>query len=150
MAANLEYICECNEDGEITIRNKRGFIQDVNTFFKGKLFKMKLFQYRKTRSLPQNGYYHACVIPAVLDGLVDNGYERHKLNSEVVHEFLKEQFLKTEIISEKTGDVITVTKSTSELTTVEFMDYIASIQKWASEFLGIVIEDPNTQSKINF
>jgi hypothetical protein len=33
-------------------------------------------------------------------------------------------------------------KSTSELTTVEFLDYIALIQQWASEFLDCYIPEP--------
>lgn len=150
MAAKFRYKADINPQGKVAkIYGVRGFNQDL-ALFSGKSVYIEFGKWTKSRSTAQNAYYHACCIPYVIDGLVDNGYERHKLNAEVVHEYLKEKFLKTEIISEKTGDVITVTRSTSELSTTEFMDYIANIQRWAAEFLRMVIPDPEQQSQINF
>ena len=103
---------------------------------------------KKKRSNRQNSYYHGIVIPSVLDGLIDAGYERKELNSEVVHEFLRKTFLK-KVIANDSGEFIEVIKHTSELSTVEMMEYIADIQQWASEFLNIIIPNPNEQSNLD-
>jgi len=150
MAANeLIYTGEVSEEGELRITNRRGFNLDLKTFFSGKKVKISLKQYRKSRSNKQNGYYHACCVPMVLDGLINAGFERSSLNNEVVHEMLKQKFL-TQTLNNELGEFVTVTKSTSELTTTEFMDYIADIQQWGSDFLGIYIPEPNEQSTLNF
>ena len=103
---------------------------------------------KKKRSNRQNSYYHSIVIPIVLDGLIDAGYERKELNSEVVHEFLRKTFLK-KVITNDSGEFIEVIHHTSELSTVEMMEYIADIQQWASEFLNIIIPNPNEQSNLD-
>lgn len=104
----------------------------------------------KKRSNQQSAYYFGCCIPAVIDGLIENGYPKSELNTEVVHLMLREKFLRCELISEHTGEVISRIKSTTELSTVQFMDFIADIQRWSSEVLNIYIPDPNEQAVLNF
>lgn len=106
-------------------------------------------KYKKKRSLPQNSYYYGVIIPSVLDGLVDMGFNKHDLSNEVVHEMLKEKFLKHDLGNEN-GEFVTIVRSTKTLSTSEFMDYIAEIQQWSSSFLGIYIPEPNEQSELNF
>jgi len=48
-------------------------------------------------------------------------------------------------INKKTGEVIYVPGSTATLTTIEFNEFIEKCQKFAAEYLGIVIADPNSQ-----
>jgi len=43
------------------------------------------------------------------------------------------------------GEFITRIKSTTELSTSEFMDFIADIQRWSAELFGVVIPDPGQQ-----
>lgn len=98
------------------------------------------------RSLGQNNYYHYIVVPAVRQGLYDIGFDGIKSN-EQAHEFLKEKFLKRyEHNRNNPEEVIELPGSTAKLTTVEFMAYIAEIQRFSAEYLGIVIPDPNTQT----
>ncbi len=102
----------------------------------------------KVRSLSQNAYYHGCCVPAVKQGLRDIGYDDIK-NNEQAHEFLKNRFLKRYV--SKNGnpeEVIELPGSTANLTTTEFMDYIAEIQKFAAEWFGVVIPDPNSQTQL--
>ena len=136
------------KDGIGTIRGRRGFLKDVQGMKDGK-YVLALRKYRKSRTNKQNSYYHSCVVPSVMEGLIDAGFSKSSLSLEIVHEMLKQKFLQEDIATED-GVYISITKSTSELTTTEFMDYIAEIQKWAAEFLSIVIEDPNEQRIINF
>lgn len=61
------------------------------------------------------------------------------------HDLMKAKFLKVEKVNEKTGEIITSIGTTTSITTTEMMDYIASIQQWAAEFLNIDIPDPGEQ-----
>ena len=65
-----------------------------------------------------------------------------------IHEIMKYKFLLSEAVNEKTGEIYKYVKSTTELTTIEMMDYMTSIQKFASEDLQIVLPEPNEQLTI--
>lgn len=103
----------------------------------------------RKRSTQQNGYYHKIVVQSVYDALIESGYDKRELDHDVVHDFLRNKFNTHEIISEY-GESIKITKSTTELSTSEFMTYIADIQRWAAEFLNINIADPNQQAEIDY
>jgi hypothetical protein len=102
---------------------------------------------KKKRSLQQNNYYHGVVLNEVKDGLINMGFERHLLDNETIHEMLKNKFLKKDVANDD-GQFITIVQSTASLSTVEFNDFIAEIQQWAAEFLGITILDPGEQKEI--
>lgn len=99
------------------------------------------------RTLPQNRYYWGLVIPMIQQGLKDMGTE---VNKEEVHEFLKSRFNYQEVINKGTGEYVTIPKSTAGLNKEQFSQYIEKIQQFASEFLNIVIPDPNTQMAIEY
>ena len=98
---------------------------------------------KNNRSLPQNAYYHGCIVPEIKRGMYEIGYDEISTNQ--VHELLKAKFLQKEIINKHDGEVIYVPGSTAKLTTIEFNEFIEKCQKFAAEYLGIVIADPNTQ-----
>lgn len=126
---------------------RRSELEEVLQSFDGKEFQITIEKKKKSRSLNQNAYYWGVVIPSVRAGLHDLGM---KLSRQEVHELLKLKFLKKEIINEKTGEVFEYIGGSSELTTSEFMDFIADIQQFASEYLNIVIPSPNEQTNIEF
>jgi hypothetical protein len=135
----IDWFGEVKEDGTMHIRNRAAFNRYLLSF-KGKQVRITIEKLKKKRSNPQNRFYWGIVVPLVKDGLINAGYEL--LSSENVHDFLKGQFLKGENINKDTGDILTYTKSTTELSTSEFMDFIAAIQQWAAENLSITIPDP--------
>lgn len=98
------------------------------------------------RSLNQNAYYHGIVVPMVKDGLKDAGYNDVRTNEDA-HEVIKYLFLKKKIANAH-GEFVELIGSTARLSTTEFMDLIASVQAWASEYLSIEIPDPNTQLQL--
>lgn len=100
------------------------------------------------RSLQQNAYYWSCVVPQVRQGLRDAGYNEVKTAADA-HDIIKHLFLKKEMRSEKNDDVITIAGSTAELTTVQFMELIEDVVKWAAEYLGVQILFPGEQSTIS-
>ena len=84
---------------------------------------------RKHRSGAQNAYIWGIVYALISE---ETGF-----TTQEVHDAMRVKFL-----TDMTG-VMPRVKSTTELSTVEMMDYIAQIQQWASEFLGVYIPDPN-------
>ena len=101
----------------------------------------------KHRSSPQNKYYWGCCLPLVKDGLIDVGYREINSN-EATHDLMKYMFLKKRIVNEETGEVIETIGSTTELTTIEFNDYIDRIAQFTAEMLGVVIPPPNSQVEL--
>jgi RNA-binding protein YhbY len=93
----------------------------------------------KKRSLPQNRYYHSVVVQIVFDGLRAAGFDSVR-TKEDAHEVIKSLFLK--IVDEKAGIKIERIKSTTELTTIEFNEYLLNISVWASDYLGCSIPEP--------
>lgn len=125
------------EGGILKISNRRAFIRDIS-LLPCKEVEICIRKKKKYRSFSQNRYYWGCVIPIIRAALHDTGI---KFGNESTHEMLKLKFLK-EDVHVKDGEFITRIRSTKELSTSEFMDYTAQIQRWASEFLGCVIPDP--------
>jgi len=104
-------------------------------------------KYRK-RSLQQNAYLHGYLFPAVRELRIESGYRPHEMTLQIVKDDLKKMFLKTTIINEKTGEYIERVKHTSELTTVETMEFISAIHQWAAEYFGVKLLMPNEQTEM--
>lgn len=102
---------------------------------------------KNKRSNNQNAYYHGVVLPIILQGLKEVGYNEVKTVNDA-HEVLKYLFLKKQIPNVNTGEVITTLGSTARLTTIEFMEFIEQIQQWAAEYLNVQILAPNEQLQI--
>lgn len=122
------------------ISNRKVVADAFNGLENGR-YKVVISSYKK-RSLPQNAYYHGCVVPMVKDGLRHIGYNEVKTNEDA-HECLKHLFLKRKMVNENNGDEIVIPGSTAKLTTIEFNTFIDEIIQWASEYLGITIPLPN-------
>lgn len=84
---------------------------------------------KKPRSIEENKYYWGCPIQILSEFF---GYE-----PEEMHEVLKYQFLQ-----DRSGRFPRV-KSTTELSTVEFEDYMSRIRRWASIEFSVYIPKPN-------
>lgn len=134
------------ENGKLKIFNKDYLLKDIKTL-DGKRVVLTIERAKKTRSLSQNSYYWAVVVPMVREGLVDRGY---RISLEAAHEYLKSEFLKVELVNEETGEILPSTGSTKEATTTDFMAYIEDIQRWAAEYLVIYIPSPNEQIEMNY
>lgn len=138
-------------EGIITIQGKKLWEKEMLERF-GKDCDVVVADFRKPvrkRSNGQNGYYHKIVIQFIYDALIQSGYDKKELDHDIVHDFLRNKFNTHEIVSEH-GESIKIVRATSDLTTVEFMNYIADIQRWASTTLNIYIPDPNEQSQLEY
>lgn len=129
------------------LKQNRNLILDALRSFEGKGIVLTIEKRKNKRSNPQNAFFHGVVLPLVYHGLKDLG---HTMPLADVKDLLKLKFLKVPIfVNDETGEITEKIKGTSELTTTEFMEFVAGIQKWAAENLGIDIPDPNENLKLD-
>ena len=128
-------------------RNRSEILETIKSF-EGRDVLITFEKPKKKRSNNQNSYYWGIVIVLIKSALKDSG---NNLNTNDVHDLLRLKFLKETIsIKEETGEIIERVKSTTELTTSQFMEYIAEIQQFAAEYFDVIIPDPNTEIILNF
>jgi hypothetical protein len=135
---NYEIISEVKK-GSLT-RNTN-LIKDAIATFEGKQVVIKIEKAKKKRSTQQNRFYYGVIIPIVQNCLKDAG---HILTSESTHDLIKLKFLKEALfVNEETGEVIERIKSTTELSTSQFMDLLAEINNFTFEYFGVSLPSPN-------
>ena len=115
------------EDYKIRILNRESLDKFLNNFEEGTMLELVIKEIENRTQL-QNSYYWGQVIgsPSKEGSLMSNemfqGYTKQEL-----HEALKEKF-----------DV----KSTAGMEQEEFTEYINKIIRWAAEFAGMYIKEP--------
>ena len=119
------------KQGTLVLDNRAKFQKFLHGF-EGKKVEIILRKRKKQRSDQQNRYYWGAVIDILGKTF---GYE-----PEEMHEALKFKFLQ---IDSSIQPGLISAQSTTKLSTVEFMDYIAKIQRWAAQEFQIYLPDPN-------
>ncbi len=129
------------DSGRLKISNRKQFDDDLKQF-EGKRVELVLSKANKRRSNDQNGFYWAVVIPVAHKGMIDAGYLG--MTRDDVHKFFKDEFLAEgiEIVNPNTGQVKTINKTTTVLSTTQMMDYIEQIAQFCAEWLNVVIPEP--------
>jgi hypothetical protein len=87
-------------------------------------------KYHKTRSNNQNRYAHGVVFKLIAD---TTGYSTEEVKDMMRWQFLREEH---EFLPPRC-------RSTTELTTIEFEEFMTNIRQWAAEFLNVQIPLPN-------
>jgi hypothetical protein len=101
---------------------------------------------KRKRSNPQNAFYWGCVLPYITWEIIELGNE---WTDEDSHILMRSKFLQKAILINDDGEFVTKTKSTTELDTVQWEEYITKIRAWASEMLNIEIPLPNEYIESN-
>jgi hypothetical protein len=109
--------------------------------FEGKSVEVSIAKKKKSRSNEQNKYYWSCVVPILRNHLNELG---NKFSVEQTHDLLKFKFLK-EAVRVNDDEFIDRIKSTTELSTTEFMEFILEIQEWCLQMFDLTIPAPNEQ-----
>jgi hypothetical protein len=144
----IETYCRVKK-GELKIINSRLFKENIKGLPDGN-YTISIEKRYNKRSNPQNAYLWGVVYPIVKEGLIDAGFDEFKQDYELemTHELCKLRFLKKELIANnpipQLATSLQILGSTKELTTTDFMEYLANIQKWSSEYLGVYIPEPDT------
>ena len=118
-----------------TIKKGKVIFNNVQLFnnyllsLEGKDVEVVVRKPKKERSNPQNRYYWGVVINLLCE---TTGY-----TPEEMHEALKMLFLK-----DNTRKLPTL-RSTTELTTIEFEDFLEGVRVWAASELNCIIPLPN-------
>ncbi len=103
--------------------------------------KVSIRKCRPNRTLSQNAWYWACVLPAVVGGLEECWGEKMEL--EDAHAWLKAKFNSATIVNRTTGEVVDHRpKSTASLDVAEFSEFIERVIKFAGESLQVTIPPP--------
>ncbi len=92
---------------------------------------------RKDRSLNQNAAYWKLIIEPLAEYLALDKMETHFL---VKHKFLRE--IRNVIRTDRGVEELIITKSTTDLSTIEHNEFCSKIRMWASE-LGCYLKEPN-------
>ena len=122
------------------IRNVN-LIKDAIQTFEGRQIIIKIEKAKKKRSTQQNRFYYGVIIPIVQNCLKEAG---HVMTNESTHDLIKLKFLKeTLFVNEDTGEIIERIKSTTELSTSQFMDLLAEINNFTFEYFGVSLPSPN-------
>ena len=130
------------------LETNRELLSDVIKSLEGKDIIITIEKKRKKRSNPQNAYYWGIVLPMMQTGFYNNLGEH--VGIQEAHEFLKGRFLFREVVNQELGEVIKLSKSTTELSTIEWETYMDQIRAFSTEFLGINIPLPNDTLTIDF
>lgn len=131
-------------------KRNRNLVLNAINHFNGKQITVTFSKLKKIRSNNQNSFYWGVVLPLVQNGLLEATGELR--SSENIHYRILLPLLAptVDLINKDTGEIITEKLTSSEMTTTQFMEYILEIQKWAAEFLGINIPNPNEETMLNF
>lgn len=116
------------EKGKVRLAEKQAYMICV-AGLEGKDIELMVRKRRKKRSKSQNSYLWGKVYSIIAE---HSGYD----NPEEVHEAMKRMFLT--VHRDNLPDTVC---STTDLSTAEFSEYVDSIKRWASNFLGVYIPD---------
>ena len=132
MATHKQYLFgRVDADGRLTLDDNAAFAR-VRASLRGLNVQILIERKAKPRSLEENGYYWGVVIPLIGEWA---GY-----TADETHEALKAKFLSR--FDNATG--LTRLRSTANLTTTEFEEYMSDIRQWAAE-QGCFIPLPNEE-----
>lgn len=130
-----------------TLTRNVNLIKDAIATFENKQIVIKIEKFKKKRSTQQNRFYFGIVIPIVQNCLKEAG---HIMTNESTHDLIKLKFLKeTLFVNEDTGEVIERIKSTTELSTSQFMDLLAEINNFTFDYFGVLLPSPNEDLTLN-
>ena len=126
-------------------RNAKTVI-DAFKAFEGKNLTLILMPLKKQRSVSQNAYYWGVVIPIWQNILKTEWGEFY--SKEETHEFLKYNCNFLEKVNTDTGEIIRLSKSTTQNTTSDQEDFHLKCRQLAEEMFSVIIPLPNEQIKI--
>ena len=104
------------ENGVLKLRARKQFDEDIKNF-EGKDVEITLERKKSKRSDNQNRYYFGVVVQLIMERFKELG---HDVSKEDTHVFLRSRFLYTEIVDEKSGEIMRIPKSTTELNKMDF------------------------------
>ena len=134
---------------KVSLISKKSFQDDLRAFKDGSKVWMQVETYYKQRSLKQNSVLH-WYLSEIAD---ETGMEMADVKSQMAKKYLTvDQKDKNDnvVCDPETGEVMTRTMSTTELTTMEFNDYTEKIRMWANDYLNLSLPLPSEPVELKF
>jgi hypothetical protein len=94
----------------------------------------------------QNGYYFSVVVNEYRNGAWET--QQRVLGLNQAHEELKANCNYEDRYNETSGEVMRLVKSTADLTTIEFEEYLTRCREFMLEWYGITVPLPNEQTEM--
>src|SRR5688572_14286208 len=116
------------KDGDIT--NLQTLADNLKELEDGRYF--VTIKKANHRTLDQNAYLHAGVIPFLLESLRDMGYNEVETVTDAKVIF-KGIFCKKDFVNKETGEMITAIQDTHTMTTSELAEAIDKCGQWLAE-----------------
>lgn len=130
---------------KLELISKEVFLADIAQH-EGHTVEIIVKRHRNGRSLAQNAYYHV-VVECIRQAMEEAGNE---YTHDQTHDILREEFLSERtMVANKHGEYLetTIVKSTTQLNTKEFSEYLDKVIRWASEFFCITIPSPENYER---
>lgn len=103
--------------------------------------RIEIVKHRKRRSDRQNRYYWPCFVQPFADFLRGQG---ETITDDEAHLLMRAKFLRQTVVNRETGEAIGQRiRSTTELTTEEFNNYLELCAQWLAENFDIVVPEPD-------
>ena len=130
------------------MKQNRPLILKALKAFEGVNITVTISKRKKKRSTNQNSYYWAVIVPFWKQIFLDEWGEVYSQSQ--THEFLKYNCNFTEKVNKETGEIIRVSKSTTENSTTDQELMCKQARDLALEMFNIEIPLPNEQINITF
>ena len=127
------------KDGKLVLPDyvKKSIKNWLLTFKPDVLVEIIIRPHKKTKSDPMRKYYFGVVAKMIGNEL---GYTKDE-----IHEVLKAKFLSRNITIQ--GEIMQIPRSVfgggSKMSVEEKAEFIEQVRRWAAEYLGLYIPDPN-------
>ncbi|MEJ6734042.1 MAG: hypothetical protein QNK89_02460 [Lacinutrix sp.] len=112
--------------------------------FEGKIIEIVIRLKKKNRSISQNSYYWAVIIPVTIQAIADEWGEHW--DREKAHDFYKMHFLQYEIVTND-NKIIKAPKSTTENNTHDQEVFHKQCRDFIKEYFNVDIPLPNENIK---
>lgn len=126
------------ESGKFVANNEKAFIEAFQKHI-GKEIEITIKAYRDTRSVQQNRYYWGVCLKLISES---TGYTTDELHHIFKHKYLIDKERARELVDSLIENYLPP-RSTTDLDTVEFNNYLEKIKNFASLELGVYIPEPD-------
>jgi len=140
MKNKIIHFGKVDEAGKLTLNQPKTFKLEVKATFTGKSVKLTVETISSKRSVAQNNYYYAVIVPRCMSGYNRLGWQ---LNEVETHQKLAKLFLLEIKVNQQSGEVFEYVPSTADLTWERFSEYIEQCINYGAMELDEIIPYPD-------
>lgn len=126
------------KDGSLAVN--RDLIAKSIKAFEGAEITLTIEKKYNKRSNNQNAFYWGVLLPIIANLLKDA--TGHYFSQEEAHDVLKSNCNYKELVSESTGEITKIPLSTTELTTLEWLEFIEKVEHFVFDYFNVNLPKP--------